>query len=349
MSEVRVGWRQVGLVFSLFAVAIVALMVGPARAQSAQWVLKVASVAPDGTPWTEGLNRFKASVWTASEKRLEVRVFSAGTLGDENETVIATQRGQIQGVGASTGAIASLVPELNVLELPYLFRDQKEADHVLDKVILQTMEKAFEARGLVLGFWSENGYRSYGTNFGFVKSPDALKGHKMRSQENPVHIGLYKALGASPVPIPTTEVLTSLQTGVVDGYDNTALFAQAAQWASSTKYYTVTNHIYQPAAIVYNKAFFYSLPADVQADLKSPRAALMQEMREEIRTLDTMLLDNFKAMKVQVYALTPAERQTFDAPAKKAREEYIAKASPAEKALYAQITKGITDYRATHK
>ena len=282
-------------------------------------------------------------------RKLAVKVFMGGILGDENETVQQTQRGQIQGVGASTGAIASLIPELNILELPYLFRTAAEADHVLDGPALATLEKAFRDRGLQLGFWSENGYRSFGTTFGFIKSPADLKGHKMRSQENPVHIAMYTAFGASPVPIPTTEVLTSLQTGVIDGYDNTPLYASAAQWLSSTKYFTLTNHIYQPAAIVLNKTWFDALPADIQKVIITTRTDLAVRMRKEIRALHPILVSNFTAMKVQTYTPNATELASFEGPAKSARDSYIGKASAGEKALYKLVTDALAKYRAGGK
>lgn len=315
---------------------------------AATYTVKIASVAPEGTPWASGVTEFKKQIEASSAGRVAVRPFLGGVLGDENETVQACQRGQIQGVGASTGAIASIVPELNVLELPFLFKSEAEADYVLDTTILATVEKSFRDRGLVLGFWSENGYRSFGTRYGAVHSPADLKGHKIRSQESPVHLEMYKQLGASPVPIPTTEVLTSLQTGVIDGYDNTVLFATAAQWTSATKYYSLTNHIYQPAAIIFNKAFYDGLPADLQAQMLAPRKGLMQKMRSEIRAMQPFLLENLAAMRITVYKPTAAERATFEAPAKAARDAYMARASAGEKALYAQIQTGIAAYRKAH-
>lgn len=331
----------------LLAVAAVLLLpvALTAEAQTPTYTLKIATVAPEGTPWATALTRFKSDVEKAAPGRITVRTFLGGVLGDENESVQATQRGQYQGVGASTGAIASIVPELSVLELPYLFRNEKEADHILDNVVLTTVEKHFRDRGLVLGFWSENGYRSFGTNYGFVKGPADLKGHKMRSQESPVHLEMYRAMGASPVPIPVTEVLTSLQTGVVDGYDNTPLYAFAAQWTSATKYYSVTNHIYQPAAIIYNRAWYDALPADLQKVLLTPRTGLMQSSRAEIRALVPLLLDNMKAMKIQIYRPTATEIASFEASAKVARDAYLAKASASEKALYQQIQAGLAAYR----
>ena len=321
----------------------------PARAQTAPaYTLKIATTAPEGTPWAKGITDFKAQAETMAGGKLLVKPFLGGVLGDENETVQSCQRGQIQGIGVSTGALAAVVPELGVVELPYLFRNEAEADFILDGIILDAVEDALEAKGLVLGFWSENGYRSFGTNYGFVKTPADLKGRKMRSQENPVHLEMYRALGASPVPIPVTEVLTSLQTGVVDGYDNTVLFASAAQWMSATKYYTVSNHIYQPAAIVYNKAWFDGLPADVQAAVKSPRLGLVTQMRAEIRALTPILLSNLSAMDVQVYTQTAAERAAFEGPAKTARDAWLKSASAAEKALYNKIVAGLDTYRKAH-
>jgi TRAP-type C4-dicarboxylate transport system substrate-binding protein len=339
--------RRLRTILTALAAVLLVLVTGSARAADPV-VLKIATVAPDGTPWASGLVQYKGMVEKATAGRVTVRPMLGGVLGDENETVIACQRGQIPGVGASTGALAAVVPELNVLELPFLFRSAAEADYILDTVVLETVENAFRARGLVLGFWSENGYRSFGTDYGFVKSPSDLKGHKMRSQESGVHLEMYRAFGASPVPIPVTEVLTSMQTGVVDGYDNTPLFAQAAQWTSATKYYTLTNHVYQPAAIVFNKAWFDALsPAD-QAILLSARTGLAPQMRKEIRALHPLLVENFAAMDVQVYTPTTAERAAFEPLAKIARDKYLATASAGEKALYAKIVAGLDAYRKSH-
>jgi tripartite ATP-independent transporter DctP family solute receptor len=327
-------------------VALLFCLILPAQAQDPGIVMKIATVAPENSPWAKGLANFKKMAEANSAGKLKVKVFYGGALGDENETSQSVKSGQIQAVGASTGALASIVPELNVLELPYLFRNQAEADHVLDVVVLKTLEAAFRTRGLELGFWSENGYRSFGTSFGLIKSPAALDGHKMRAQENPVHLAMYKAFGAQPVPMAVTEVLTSLQTGVIEGYDNTPLFASAAGWGSATKYYTLTRHIYQPAAIVMNKKWFDGLPPEVKTTILSARSGLMQQMRTEIRALEPFLVQNFEAMKIQVYTPNAAELATFEAPAKKARDAYMATASPGEKALYKQITDGLVKYRA---
>src|SRR5688572_14561818 len=93
------------------------------------YTMKIATVAPDGTPWADLLKKYKKDVEKASEGRITVKLFLGGTLGDENESVLKCKRGQVEAVGASTGAIASQVPEVNVVEVPYLFRSAEEADH----------------------------------------------------------------------------------------------------------------------------------------------------------------------------------------------------------------------------
>src|SRR5262245_12474798 len=201
-----------------------------ARAADAPITLKFATVAPEGTPWAEQIAAYKQKVEADSGGRLRIKPFLGGALGDENQTVAECKRGALAMWGGSTGALATSVPEISVLELPCLFRSAEEADQVLDKVLYEDLRKRLEARGFVLVLWSENGFRSFGTKWGPVKAPGDLKGHKMRSQESLVHLETYRALGALPQPIAVTEVLPALQTGVVDGFDNTPLYTFAASW-----------------------------------------------------------------------------------------------------------------------
>jgi tripartite ATP-independent transporter DctP family solute receptor len=317
-----------------------------AAAAAAPTIVKIATVAPEGTPWAAGLIEYKKAVEQKTGGRYRVRVFLGGALGDENETVLACKRGQIQSVGASTGAMASQVPELAILELPYLFRSEEEADYVLEKVLLADFEGYFKARGLVLAFWSENGYRSFGTRTAPIKGPADLKGKKMRSQEAPVHIEMYRTFGASPVTLAVTEVLTSLQTGVVDGYDNTPLYAQAASWHTATKYFALTNHIYQPAAVVWNRAFFDKLPPEEQKVLIAEGAAIAPKIRKQIRAMIPLLVDNLSSAGIAVHRPSATEMKEFETLGAEARKRYVKTASKPERALYEKIQKALAGYRS---
>ncbi len=326
-------------------IAAVVLCALSASAAEPEFVVKLATVAPEGSPWAMGLVEFKKRAEEAGKGRLKIKLFLGGTLGDENDTVMAVKRGQIQAFGGSTGALASQVPEFNVLELPYLFDRVEEADYVLDKIVKTDIARACSDRGITFGFWSENGYRSFGGKFK-VTSPEDLKGRKMRSQDNPIHLAMYRAFGGSPVPIPTTEVLTALQTGAVDGYDQSALYLFAASWHTASAFYSVTNHIYQPAAIVYNKAAWDSYPKEIQTALTEAGLAVEGDLRKKVRAMVPILLENVQELGVKVNVLTPAELAPFVKLGAKARADYVKGAPKSEKALYEKMIKGLTDFRA---
>jgi tripartite ATP-independent transporter DctP family solute receptor len=323
------------------------LLVAPTSASGQEpAIFKIATIAPTGSPWADSLMEFKKLVESRSQGRLKVKTFLGGALGDENEMVLAAKRGQIQAVGASTGALASQVPELSVLELPYLFENEEEADYILEHVIRTKCEELFKKRGLVLAFWSENGFRSFGTREGAIHTPADLKGKKMRSQEQPVHLVMWRAFGASPVPIPTTEALTALQQGVVDGFDQTPLYAFAASWHTVIKHFAVSRHIYQPAAIAYHRESFEKLPADLQEILLQSGNDIAPSLLKQIRAMNPVLLENLKSFKVEVNTLTTAEKEAFKVAAKKARDEYLkTKATAGERELYRMIEKGLAGFR----
>lgn len=315
------------------------------KASAQEFTMKVATIAPDDTPWSELLRRYEKAVEEKSGGRINVKIFLGGALGDENETVIKCKRGQVQAVAASTGAIASQVPELNVLELPYLFRSGEEADYIIDNVLTEPLEKALRQYGLQLVMWSENGFRQFGTNDGFVTSPAQLKGKKMRSQESLVHLESWKAFGASPVPIPTTEVLTALQTHTVDGFDQSALFTIAAGWHKTVKYFTVSNHVYQPALVAFNAEWFDKLPADLQKLLIEEGRKLQDKGRKAVRAIMPDLLAGLKASGLQVKELSQEERLAFEQAALPVRKTFRKQQGKKAAELLDKVEKALTEYR----
>lgn len=328
------------------ALAALALSAVPAAADDT-YELKIATVAPDKTPWAALLKDYKAAVEKASNGKIKVRVFLGGTMGDENETVRMTARGQLSGVGASTGAVASLVEELSAIEIPFLFKNANEADYVLDKFLLAPMEEKFRAKGLVLGFWSENGFRHFGAGFP-IKKPGDLKNKKMRSQESFVHIEMWKALEAAAAAIPTTEVTTALKTGSVEGFDQALLYMVAGAWHTSIKHMTLSAHIYQPAVIAFNKDWFDKLPPELQKVLLDEGRAIVRKGRAAIRKMNPKLVEIIQKAGVTVTTLSDDERAVFEKATAGVRGKVKAK-SASTKAIVEIIETGIADFRAKSK
>jgi TRAP-type C4-dicarboxylate transport system substrate-binding protein len=287
---------------------------GSAATRAAEFTLKIATVAPTGTPWAELLNRYQKQIETLSGGRIDVKIYIGGKAGDENEAVKKTSRGHLEAVAASTGALASLVPELHAVELPFLFRSFGEADYILDKVLTEPMDKLFRDRGLVFGFWSENGFRHFGASVP-IKSPADLSGRKMRSQESPVHLEMWSQFKAAAQAIPTTEVLTALQTGGVEGFDQGLLYAIATSWHKQVKVMTLSAHIYQPAAVAYNKEWFDKLPPDLQQIVMNEGRALTDTGRKLIRAINPDLIKLIEQAGVQIVKLDAGQRSAFESAA----------------------------------
>ncbi|MCB9521505.1 MAG: TRAP transporter substrate-binding protein [Myxococcales bacterium] len=274
-------------------------------------VMRISTVAPRGTPWAQQLDRLKNRIEEESGGRIDVRTFLGAS---EGEVSLARQckDGALEGVGVSTGAIAELVPQMGVFELPFLFDSPEQADRVIDNALAQPISDVLSQNGFLLYIFSENGFRNFATSGGHaVHSGADLATLQMRSQESWIHEEMYRALGGHPVSIPVTEVSSALSSGNVQGFDNTPLYSQAAGWHEFIDTWTVSNHIYQPAVVVYNKAWFDGLPADLQAVLTANRAEETRRGRRDIRALNPMLIQNFTAFGVTVYTMTASERQAM--------------------------------------
>jgi len=295
----------------LSALFIVGAPGEPVGAQSSI-EMKIATVAPEGTPWEKQLRRVKRHVSEKSGGRVRVKMFMGGALGGEKALVRRTAQGSIQCFGGSTAALGSLVPELNVIEAPYLFRNTRQADRALDNdAVISLVTQSVEQRGFKFAFWAENGFRSWFTRERPIRNPSDLNGLRMRSQEAQVHLATYRALGATPVPIDVTNVLTSLQTNVVDGFDNTPLFAFATSWYQAARHLNVSEHSYQPGIVVYSKRWYDGLPADVQQILTDIPEPMITDGRQAVRRMDPILIRNLERYGIQVHRPTDAERTAF--------------------------------------
>ncbi len=329
---------------TLALVAVGASFVTPKLSLAAPLLVRVGTVAPEGTPWEVQVRQIAKELKQASSGNVKLKVFLGGQKGDEKSLVRQCKAGSLEMIGVSTAALATEVPDLQVLELPFLFDSSEQADFVLDNYLRKPVEDIVQRYGFVLYQWAENGWQSFGTTYGHVKSAADLAGRKIRSQEAPVHITAWKAFGASPVEMGVSEVLPALKTGLVDGFAQTPLFTFAAGWHQGIKYYTVSRHVYQPAAIVYSKKFFDAQPKETQQQLLSDIDALTAAGRHGVRAIEAGLLQNFVNYGIDVYTLTPKERSNFAKAAVKVRKEYLKGASKDAKKLLALIDKGKQAY-----
>jgi TRAP-type transport system periplasmic protein len=218
------------------------------------------------------IDTFASEVEKRTAGRIKVQPFYAGALGGERESIESVQLGTQELTFTSTGPVPNFVPEARILDIPFLFRDKAHARTVLDGPIGQEMLTKFEAKGFKALAWGENGIRHMTNSKRAVNSPDDLKGLKMRTMENPVHVAAYKGFGIVTTPMAFPEVFTALQQGTVDGQENPLSVIMAAKFDQVQKHLSLTGHVYSPAIFLMNKAAFDKLSAaDKQAFLDAAR------------------------------------------------------------------------------
>ena len=246
--------------------ASLVLGLGMACAAMAQTTMKISISTAQNSHQGIAIDTFAKEVEKRTSGRYKVQTFYNGALGGERESIEAVQLGTQELAFSSSGPIPNFVPETKILDVPFLFRDKAHARAVLDGPIGQDLLAKFDAKGFKALAWAENGFRHMTNSKRDIKAPEDLKGLKMRTMENPVHIAAYKNFGIITTPMAFPEVFTALQQGTVDGQENPLAVIISAKFDQVQKHLSLTGHVYSQAIFVMNKASFDKLSAaDKQA------------------------------------------------------------------------------------
>src|SRR6478752_954746 len=257
----------------LFAAVAAAGLLAVTAAQ-AQTTMKISISTAQNSHQGIAIDTFAKEVEKRTAGRYKVQTFYNGALGGERESIEAVQLGTQELAFSSTGPVPNFVPETKILDVPFLFRDKAHARAVLDGPIGQDLLKKFDAKGFKALAWAENGFRHMTNSKRDVKAPEDLKGLKMRTMENPVHIAAYKGFGIITTPMAFPEVFTALQQGTVDGQENPLSVIISAKFDQVQKHLSLTGHVYSPCIFVMNKGAFDKLSAaDKQAFLDAAKEA----------------------------------------------------------------------------
>jgi TRAP-type transport system periplasmic protein len=257
--------RRLTAVSSALAALTLALgasLPSAAQAQSSM-TLRMGYTLNSTSHYGVGATVFMNEVMKRTNNRIRINEFPANALGGEREMVEGAQLGTIDIVITSTGPVGNFVPETLITDIPFLFRDYAHARAVLDGPIGQEILAKCEAKGLVCLAWGENGFRHVTNNRREIKTPDDIKGLKLRTMENQVHMTAFRTLGAAPTPMAFPELYGALQQGVVDGQENPIPVILSARFAQVQKFMSMTGHVYSPALFIMSRATWAKLtPAD---------------------------------------------------------------------------------------
>lgn len=269
------------------------------------------------------LSEFKKAVEEKSNGRLIVETYPNSQLGGERETLEGVQLGTIEMAVLSTAPFAGFFEEMMILDLPYLFTDEKIADEVLDGPFGDKMFKLMlEKTGLRGLAWGENGVRHMASNIRPIESPADIQGQKIRTQENQAHMDMISAFGGSPTPIAFPELYSSLQQGVIDGYENPISLITGMRFYEVTKYISLNSHVYGAYAFIANDAYFQTLPEDLQTIIEEESKNWSAIEREFNRKQTADGIDLVKEHGVEVIELSEEQIAEFKELAQPVVESY---------------------------
>lgn len=236
--------------FRLAAVLFLAAASSTAAMAQGATVLKMGYALGPDSHYGVGAKAFADKLTELTKGRYSIQHFPNSALGGEREMIEQVQLGTLDLVSTSTGPVSNFVPEVGITDIPFLFKSPQHARAVLDGPIGADLLGKFPSHGLVALGWGEQGFRDLTNSKRQVATPEDLKGLKIRTMENPVHIEAFKVLGALPTPMAWPEVIPALQQHTIDGQENPISVIVSAKLSQVQKYLSLTRHVYSPTLFI---------------------------------------------------------------------------------------------------
>jgi TRAP-type C4-dicarboxylate transport system substrate-binding protein len=316
------------------AATLLAAFASPALAQEPV-TLRTGAFAPAGSVFATYWQRFKTNVEQASKGTIKVEL----NMGDPNEGNLLSnlRRGRVDCVGASLQGSATILPEVAVLQLPYLFASFRHVDHAYDAGLVESFRKLFDGKGITMLSFVEVGFtHTYATMP--VRTPADVKGQKLRATLSRASQAWIKAAGAEAVVLPIAEAVPGLQTGLIKGGES-GIVVYSGLIAKAAPHYTLTAHAFDSGTVMCNKAFFDKLTPDQQQAVRS--GWNVKDQVRDTRAANEKFLADAAGMGITVYRPTAAELAQWQVAGKKAAEELIAGFTPEAKRIYDEIQRDL--------
>ncbi len=275
---------------ALLSSIVFTLGTGSAAADWRGW-----NIHPEGYPNSEALEQFAQEVTERTDGRVEATVYHNAVLGAQPDAIEQTRNGALDFANFNMGPMGPIVPATNVLSLPFLFDDLEHMHTVMDGEIGQLFADALEEKGLVALSWFDSGARSFYNTERPIRTPEDMKGLKVRVMNNDLYVDMVDALGGNATPMAYGEVYQSLKTGVIDGAENNYPSFDTSNHYEVVPYYSVTQHLIIPECLCIAKASWQALSeqdreivreaairaAETQRELWAESSAASREKVEE--------------------------------------------------------------------
>lgn len=230
---------------------------------------KLGHVGPPTHPYQLGALKFAELVKQGTQGKIVIDVFPSSQLGNERDLIEGLQLGTVDFVLSSTGPMAAFDPKFGAPDLPFIFRDLNHAYAVLDGAVGKELFESLKNKGIIGLAWFENGFRQVTNSRRPIERPEDLKGLKIRTMENPIHVAFFKELGVDPTPMAFGEVFSALEQKVVDGQENPVAAVLTAKFYEVQKYLAMTGHVYTAVPLMVRRDLFQSFTSEQQKVIMS--------------------------------------------------------------------------------
>lgn len=252
---------------SAMAIALVAPLAAGSAVQAADW--RGWNIHVEDYPVSHGMESFMKEVTEKSDGRLTGKIYHSGVLGSQPDAIEQVRLGIINFGVFSLGPMGQVVPETNVVSLPFIFKSVKQMYTLMDGEVGVEIGKGLEKKGIVALGWYDAGARSFYNSNKAINEPDDVKGMKVRVMNNDLFVGMIESLGGNATPMAFAEVYQSLKTGVVDGAENNPPSYESTNHFEVAKFYSISEHLIIPECLCMSKKTWDGLSAEDQAILKA--------------------------------------------------------------------------------
>ena len=286
-------------------------------------VFKASDVQPPGYPTVAATENLGKKLSEATQGRLSIQMYPSMQLGGEKETIEQTQIGAIQISRVSVGTMGPIVDDINVINMPFLFKNTAHANKMMDGPIGQELLDKITASpnaNLVALCWMDSGARSLYNTKHPIKSIEDVKGLKFRVIGNPIFVDMMNSLGGNGISMGYDQVFSALQTGVIDGAENNMPSYVFSNHYTAAKYVTLTEHLIIPEMLVFSKRIWNTLSADDQNLIKKFAREAQLEEREYWNQYEQKALEKAKAAGSQIIEI--ADKTPFQNAVKPVWDKY---------------------------